>query len=95
MKAFGRGMILFIPAVFLAASAGFAQTSKSISVRPAPVYKGKRLYSNSWAVVIGVDRYQHPDIPRLRYARKDAEDLRDALPRLGFPKSQILTLFDR
>ena len=107
MKAFGRGLAFFIPAilfillvllipgVFLVASAGFAQTSKSITVQPAPVYKGKRLYSNSWAVVIGVNRYQHPSIPTLRYARKDAEDLRDALPRLGFPKSQILTLFDR
>ena len=107
MKAFGRGLVFFIPAilfillvllipgVFLVASAGFAQTSKSITVQPAPVYKGKRLYSNSWAVVIGVNRYQHPSIPTLRYARKDAEDLRDALPRLGFPKSQILTLFDR
>ena len=82
MKAFGRGLVffilrvLFIPAVFLVASTGFAQTSKTITVQPAPVYKGKRLYSNSWAVVIGVNRYQHPRIPTLRYARKDAEDLR-------------------
>ncbi|MBI1725255.1 MAG: caspase family protein, partial [Candidatus Tectomicrobia bacterium] len=82
-------------ALALGAASALAQTPRSISVTPAPAWRGKTLYSNSWAVVIGIDRYQHPRIPELRYARKDAEDIRKTLPKLGFPESRILTLFDR
>ena len=46
-----------------------AQTRRDIGVGPAPTYQGRALYGNSWAVVIGVDRYQKPEL-RLHYARR-------------------------
>ncbi|MEO8752523.1 MAG: GAF domain-containing protein [Casimicrobiaceae bacterium] len=42
-------------------------------------------YRNSWALVIGVDAYQSPSVPRLNYAVADARAVEEALPRAGFP----------
>lgn len=49
-----------------------------------------------WAVVIGVGRYESPDIPRLRYSVSDAEAIYDVLTGLGgFEKEHVLLLTDR
>ena len=50
------------------------------------------LYDNSWAVVIGVNQYQH--WPRLQYAVPDAQAVRDKLVQLGFPQENIIYLTD-
>ncbi|RMF89016.1 MAG: hypothetical protein D6736_09135, partial [Nitrospinota bacterium] len=49
-------------------------------------------YTTSWAVVIGIDRYAHPQIPELHYAVNDARSVARLLTRLGFPPSQIFLL---
>ncbi|MEZ4237757.1 MAG: caspase family protein [Myxococcota bacterium] len=47
----------------------------------------------SWAVVVGVDRYA--SWPRLAYAVRDAQGVRDALvDRFGFPADHVVSLFD-
>jgi hypothetical protein len=68
--------------------------------RPAPPAKApslttstSTLYTNSWAVVIGIDRYQKPGL-RLQYAVSDARSVQDALSRLGFPLENIVVLLD-
>jgi uncharacterized protein YraI len=68
-------------------------TSRTIGVVPsAPSVKGKTLYANSWAVVIGINRYRHARIKSLDYAVNDARAVKDALVGLGFPSNQILSL---
>ncbi|RPI04852.1 MAG: PEGA domain-containing protein, partial [Zetaproteobacteria bacterium] len=52
------------------------------------------LYGESWAVVIGINRYQHPRIPRLRYAVNDAKAVERALRAQGFHQDRIFTLTD-
>ena len=69
-----------------------AAATRDITVGPAPVVQGKILYGNSWAAVIGVNRYQHPAIKSLEAAVGDAQRMREALLRLGFPAQQIFTL---
>jgi hypothetical protein len=54
---------------------------------------GRTLYTNSWAVIIGIDRYQKPGL-RLRYAVNDARSIRELVLRLGFPAENITLLLD-
>lgn len=52
-----------------------------------------QLYKNSWAVVIGVNKYRY--WPQLSYAVNDAQGVADMLQRrYGFAQEQIITLFD-
>jgi hypothetical protein len=53
---------------------------------------GKRLYANSWALVIGINRYRSSKIPQLEYAEADAQAVAKALGRLGFPKQNVRLL---
>ncbi len=50
------------------------------------------IYSNSWAVVIGLNQYQDEKIPNLRYAESDASAVAALLPELGFPEQNITLL---
>lgn len=49
-------------------------------------------YRTSWAMVVGIDRYASPRVPRLSYAVADARAVAGALPRLGFPEDRIVVL---
>ena len=53
------------------------ERSRNIVVSAAPSVGGKRLYTNSWAVVIGIDAYPEgvAGIPPLECAESDARDL--------------------
>ena len=53
---------------------------------------GPGIYPNSWALVIGIDKYQ--SVPGLSYAVADARSVAAALPSLGFPKENIRLLVD-
>src|SRR5215813_8483818 len=53
------------------------------------------LYQQSWAVVIGIDTYQHHQIPALRYAVNDATSVAEALERMGFPRDHIVRLLNQ
>jgi len=53
---------------------------------------GKRLYANSWALVVGINRYRSSKIPQLEYAEADARAMAKALGRLGFPKGNVRLL---
>ena len=50
------------------------------------------LYRTSWALVIGINRYQDTRIPSLRYAENDAIAVQARLQALGFPANQIVSL---
>lgn len=49
-------------------------------------------YGQSWAVIIGINRYQSPMVPRLNFAVADARAVADALPGLGFSKEKTIVL---
>ncbi len=61
---------------------------------PAPPPDGQAFYTDSWAVIIGINRYQHPRIPKLRYAVNDARAVERALLAQGFRRDRIITLTD-
>lgn len=53
----------------------------------------KPSYQNSWALVIGINKYQHTG--HLGFARQDAEALAATLTSLfHFPECNVITLFD-
>jgi uncharacterized caspase-like protein len=47
-----------------------------------------------WAVVIGINTWQHPESPALSYAVNDARSVAVALERLGFTSERIFLLLD-
>ena len=53
------------------------------------------LYANSWAVLVGVNEFKSPKVPRLRYAANDVRTVAEALKSLGFPAGNIVTLVDQ
>lgn len=67
-------------------------------VGSAPVYEGKQLYTNSWAILVGIDQYQRTSAdarPPAAFAVSDAEKLSEALEPLGFPRNQQRVLRGR
>lgn len=58
---------------------------------PRPIYNPR--YTNSWAVVVGINEYQHAS--RLGYARNDAVAFAEVLiNRFGFPAANVVVLLD-
>ena len=76
----------------LSSATSFAQLRTiDVSPEPSPASAGA-FYPNSWALVIGINRY--PKAPGLAYAVADANAVAEALPALGFPKENIRLLLD-
>jgi hypothetical protein len=66
------------------------KAAEPIVVAPPPVTR------DHWAVVIGAERYESSDIPRLQYSTADAEALYDTLVGpAGFKKEHVLLLTDK
>jgi hypothetical protein len=86
----------------LAAAAGLglllAATAADLRAQPpapsVPGHPGLALYAQSWAVVVGVDRFRDRGISRLQYAVNDARAVALALKGLGFPAENITLLLD-
>lgn len=58
-----------------------------------PPRKKLSLYRNKWAVVIGINKYQH--WPELKYAVNDAKGMRELLVNeFGFSSERVITLYD-
>lgn len=82
---------LVVGMALLGATVAAAQTSRNI------VVEGKRFgafYDNAWAVVIGINDYQHPRVPKLNYAVNDARSVARVLTAEGFRKDRITMLLD-
>jgi hypothetical protein len=72
----------------LQAASANAQGGRDIEPQAAARQREGVLYGDSWAVVIGIDRYLHA--PRLTYAVTDARSVAATLPRFGFTKIIII-----
>ncbi len=83
-----------VVAIYILLAAGPATAQRDVGVRPLPGGSGQGFYTDSWAVIVGINRYQHPRVPRLRYAVNDAQAVRQALLAQGFRRDRIITLTD-
>ena len=45
----------------------------SRDVAPTPVPGVASPYAESWAVIVGINDYRHPRVPKLRYAVNDSQ----------------------
>src|SRR5437870_10872584 len=52
------------------------------------------LYHQSWAIVVGVNRFRDPRITSLNYAVNDARAMAQTLETLGFPRQNVTLLLD-
>ena len=52
----------------------------------------RKYYKDSWAIVVGVNKYKSPHVPQLSYAVADAEAVAAALPAAGFRPDHIQIL---
>jgi uncharacterized caspase-like protein/peptidoglycan/xylan/chitin deacetylase (PgdA/CDA1 family) len=65
--------------------------ARNVAASDATITTG---YEKSWAIVIGIDDYQH--WPKLEYASRDAQAIADTLTgQFGFPSSQVIVLKDQ
>ena len=70
----------------------FGKRGEDVAAKADPEPTG--LYANSWAVVIGINKYEQ--WPRLAYAVHDAEGVRDKLiDDFNFDPDKVISLFDR
>lgn len=73
-----------------------AQQARDIGVKgKTDTAQAEQYYGNSWALIIGINGYQHPRVPRLNYAVADAEKVAAVLSDLGFPQENMRVLLDR
>ena len=86
------GILLALAVAMGSGSAG-AQ-GRNIAVQPKAGSSTAGFYTDSWAVVVGINDYQHPRIPKLRYAVNDARAIEQALLGQGFRRDRIITLVD-
>lgn len=72
---------------------GSAFTQGHSGIPKPPQAEAPELYKNSWAVVIGVNKYKH--WPKLDYAVSDASSIAKKLhENFGFKKDHIIELYD-
>jgi len=89
-----RRLLMLLTAVAVLLPAGSGSAQRDVGGRPVPGGGEQALAGESWAVLIGINRYQHPRIPKLRYAVNDAQAVERALLAQGFRQDRILTLTD-
>ncbi|HXG38299.1 MAG TPA: PEGA domain-containing protein [Bacteroidota bacterium] len=70
-----------------------AQTTQTRGIKVVEMQdeKGQRFvaYENSYALIVGINKYQDPKIPTLNYAIEDARAIAELLQDLDFPKENI------
>jgi peptidoglycan/xylan/chitin deacetylase (PgdA/CDA1 family)/uncharacterized caspase-like protein len=70
---------------------GSSFTSAGTAAAPADKVAVSTGYANSWAIVIGIDSY--PKWPRLQYAVRDAQGVREVLiGKFGFAAERVVSL---
>lgn len=84
------GITLLIPLIVLVGIPLRAAAGTQAPAAPAAL----SLYGQSWAVVVGVDRFKQRTVSRLNYAANDARAVAKALVPLGFPEKNITMLLN-
>lgn len=79
----------------LCTTSALADQPRDLVVQPRPGASGLSAYTDSWAVLIGINDYQHARIPKLQYAVNDATAVERVLLAQGFRPDRIIRLLDR
>ncbi len=89
MRTWSRSLLPAVVALLtLAPAAWAAKEGKDLRVDATP--GGARTSSGFWALVVGIDQYENPEISRLNYAVADAKAFARALvERAGYPADQV------
>lgn len=74
----------------IVSATALAQAKGPGAARPPGSAAASVYYGDSWALLIGIDEYKDPRIPRLKYAVNDVRAMQSALTTLGF-KTMTLT----
>ncbi len=94
-----KTFILLLAAIWgmsLGAVSSFAQSQgRGVGSLSAPgATQPGVIYENSYAIVVGVDRYEDISIRPLNYAVADAEAIARLIQKLGFPQENITMLYN-
>jgi uncharacterized caspase-like protein len=84
--------VFFVVVVLVLAPAAAGTQSRDVVPGPTSMAALAGYYPNSWALVVGIDAYQHA--PQLNHAVADAKAVAATLSALGFPTPNIRRLFD-
>ena len=68
------------------------QKNRDIVVEGSIRWQGRELYPNSWALVVGVNRFKSEKVGPLGYAENDALAVGRTLRGLGFPQERTVLL---
>ena len=79
---------------WVAQAAARVEAERRISLTDTPAPQ-PGFYHQSWAVVVGVNRFRNRGITTLHYAVNDAQSVAKALTTVGFPAANITTLPDQ
>ena len=90
-----RWRVAAVPLLVLLGVGGASAQSRGIEVRATSSGPAISAYRDSWAVIIGINDYQHAKIPKLRAAINDARAVERTLVAQGFRRERIVTLTDR
>lgn len=85
-----KGKVFFLM-IFFSTQLVVAQT-RSITVQDVDVISPGIIYENSWAIIVGIDRYSDQRIDPLSYAVADAEAISELIQKYGFPEENIALL---
>jgi hypothetical protein len=86
--------LAFLLLVALPFSVGSALAQRDIGIRAKQANPGNAFYGKSWAVLIGINEYEHTGVRRLRYAVNDVNAIEEALLDQGFERDSIFKLID-
>lgn len=89
-----RGRAVLAVVVAVVAVLGGAVAARAQGREPPAPSTTPGLYRDSWAVVVGINRFKGGRIARLNYAVNDARSVARALVPLGFPEKNITVLLD-
>ena len=86
--------ILSLLTALLGSSSALAD-KRDLTIMPKVAAGSVPLAGDYWALIIGIDKYQHPEIPALETAVKDATAVRDMLvARYGFQADHVQALLN-
>jgi hypothetical protein len=91
-----KAMVALLVLIEIGLFGAYAQRTRGIKVVEVTDEKGQRFvaYDNSYAFIIGINRYEDSKIPTLNYAVQDANAIAQMLEGLEFPRENIRILLN-
>ena len=91
MSIWGRKAVVLPVLLVLLVAMGVGAESRAIGLSGSAIERTSE-GGQRWALVIGINEYHN--VPRLRFARQDAQTLADSLSKAGFPRDNIMVMTD-